>query len=248
MEEFSRIKRLPPYVFNVTGELKLAARRRGEDVIDFSMGNPDQPTPRHIVDKLVESVQRTDTHGYSVSKGILRLRKAICNWYQARYGIEFDPDSEAIVTIGSKEGIAHLTLATLDAGDSYVGLVLPGIVTFGVGMAITVAPLTAAVLGAVDDEFVGVASGVSNAVARFAGMLAVAALPAIAGISAAPTLAAGLADGYQEALRIAAVTTALGGLTAAVFVDRTARVRPTATPAVQQSCCDPAVLTERRAA
>ncbi len=82
MEEFPRIKRLPPYVFNVTGELKLAARRRGEDVIDFSMGNPDQPTPRHIVEKLIETVQRPDTHGYSVSKGIPRLRRAICNWYQ----------------------------------------------------------------------------------------------------------------------------------------------------------------------
>ena len=117
MEEFARIKRLPPYVFNVTGELKLAARRRGEDVIDFSMGNPDQPTPRHIVDKLVESVQRPDTHGYSVSKGIVRLRRAICNWYKTRYGVELDPDSEAIVTIGSKEGIAHLALATLDTGD-----------------------------------------------------------------------------------------------------------------------------------
>ncbi len=118
MEEFSRIKRLPPYIFNVTGELKLAARRRGEDVIDFSMGNPDQPTPRHIVDKLVETVQRPDTHGYSVSKGIIRLRRAICNWYKARYNVEFDPDSEAIVTIGSKEGIAHLALATLDTGDT----------------------------------------------------------------------------------------------------------------------------------
>jgi alanine-synthesizing transaminase len=117
MEEFARIKRLPPYVFNVTGELKLAARRRGEDVIDFSMGNPDQPTPRHIVDKLVESVQRPDTHGYSVSKGIVRLRRAICNWYKARYNVELDPDSEAIVTIGSKEGIAHLALATLEQGD-----------------------------------------------------------------------------------------------------------------------------------
>jgi alanine-synthesizing transaminase len=117
MEEFSRIKRLPPYVFNVTGELKLAARRRGEDVVDFSMGNPDQPTPRHIVDKLIEAVQRSDTHGYSVSKGIYRLRRAICNWYQARYAVELDPDSEAIVTIGSKEGIAHLALATLDTGD-----------------------------------------------------------------------------------------------------------------------------------
>ena len=117
MEEFPRIKRLPPYVFNVTGELKLATRRRGEDVIDFSMGNPDGPTPRHIVDKLVESIQRPDTHGYSVSKGIHRLRKAICNWYQTRYKVELDPDSEAIVTIGSKEGIAHLALATLEHGD-----------------------------------------------------------------------------------------------------------------------------------
>jgi alanine-synthesizing transaminase len=117
MEDFPRIKRLPPYVFNVTGELKLAARRRGEDIIDFSMGNPDQPTPRHIVDKLVETVQRPDTHGYSVSKGITRLRKAICNWYQTRYGVALDPDSEAIVTIGSKEGIAHLALATLERGD-----------------------------------------------------------------------------------------------------------------------------------
>ncbi|HSC93403.1 MAG TPA: alanine transaminase [Burkholderiales bacterium] len=118
MEEFARIKRLPPYVFNVTGELKLAARRRGEDVIDFSMGNPDQPTPRHIVEKLIETVRRPDTHRYSVSKGIVRLRRAICNWYRARYGVELDPDSEAIVTIGSKEGIAHLALATLDTGDT----------------------------------------------------------------------------------------------------------------------------------
>ena len=117
MEEFPRIQRLPPYVFNVTGELKLAARRRGEDVIDFSMGNPDQPTPRHIVEKLVESVQRPDTHGYSVSKGIPRLRRAICNWYKTRFDVELDPEAEAIVTIGSKEGIAHLALATLDRGD-----------------------------------------------------------------------------------------------------------------------------------
>ena len=117
MEEFARIKRLPPYVFNITGELKAAARKRGEDVIDLSMGNPDQPTPRHIVDKLIESVQRPDTHRYSVSKGIPRLRRAICNWYKSRFDVDFDPDSEAIVTIGSKEGIAHLALATLDRGD-----------------------------------------------------------------------------------------------------------------------------------
>lgn len=117
MHDFPRIKRLPPYVFNITGELKAAARRRGEDIIDFGMGNPDQPTPRHIVDKLVESAQRPDTHRYSVSKGIPRLRRAIANWYQSRYGVEVDPDTEAIATIGSKEGIAHLALATLDRGD-----------------------------------------------------------------------------------------------------------------------------------
>jgi alanine-synthesizing transaminase len=118
MREFSRIKRLPPYVFNITNELKMAARRRGEDVIDLSMGNPDGPTPKHIVDKLVEAAQRQDTHGYSVSKGIPRLRRAICDWYRRRYGVEFDPDSEAIVTIGSKEGLAHLMLACLERGDT----------------------------------------------------------------------------------------------------------------------------------
>ena len=118
MREFSRIKRLPPYVFNITNELKMAARRRGEDIIDLSMGNPDGPTPKHIVDKLVEAAQREDTHGYSVSKGIPRLRKAICDWYQRRYAVQLDPDSEAIVTIGSKEGLAHLMLACLDRGDT----------------------------------------------------------------------------------------------------------------------------------
>jgi alanine-synthesizing transaminase len=118
MAEFPRIKRLPPYVFNITGELKMAARRRGEDIIDMSMGNPDGPTPKHIVDKLVEAATRPDTHGYSVSKGIPRLRRAIANWYQSRYGVSIDADSEAIVTIGSKEGLAHLMLATLDRGDT----------------------------------------------------------------------------------------------------------------------------------
>jgi alanine-synthesizing transaminase len=118
MKDFPRINRLPPYVFNITGELKAAARRRGEDIIDLSMGNPDGPTPQHIVDKLVEAAQRQDTHGYSVSKGIPRLRKAICDWYKRRYDVDFDPDSEAIVTIGSKEGLAHLMLATLERGDT----------------------------------------------------------------------------------------------------------------------------------
>ncbi len=116
--EFARIKRLPPYVFNITNELKMAARRAGEDIIDLSMGNPDGPTPRHIVDKLVEVAQREDTHGYSVSKGIPKLRRAICQWYKRRWDVDLDMDREAIVTIGSKEGLAHLMLATLDRGDT----------------------------------------------------------------------------------------------------------------------------------
>jgi alanine-synthesizing transaminase len=117
MDEFPRITRLPPYVFNITGDLKMAARRRGEDIIDFGMGNPDQPTPAHIVEKMIETARRGDTHRYSVSKGIPRLRKAICNWYKTRYDVDLDPEKEAIATIGSKEGIAHLALATLDRGD-----------------------------------------------------------------------------------------------------------------------------------
>ena len=118
MRRFARIERLPPYVFNVTSELKLAARRRGEDIIDLSMGNPDGPTPPHIVAKLVEVAQREDTHGYSTSKGIPRLRRAIAHWYETRYGATIDPETEAVVTIGSKEGLAHLMLATLERGDT----------------------------------------------------------------------------------------------------------------------------------
>jgi len=115
--EFSRIKRLPPYVFNITAELKMAARRRGEDIIDMSMGDPDGSTPQHIVDKLVEAATKPTTHGYSVSKGIPRLRKAIADWYKRRFEVDIDPETEAIVTIGSKEGLAHMMLATLDRGD-----------------------------------------------------------------------------------------------------------------------------------
>jgi alanine-synthesizing transaminase len=118
MEEFSRIQRLPAYVFNITGEMKMAARRRGEDIIDFGMGNPDGATPAHIVDKLIEAVRKPTTHRYSVSRGLPRLRKAVCNWYKSRYDVDLDPDSEAIVTIGSKEGIAHLCLAILDSRDT----------------------------------------------------------------------------------------------------------------------------------
>ena len=117
MDEFSRIKRLPAYVFNITGELKASARRRGEDIIDFGMGNPDGATPQHIVDKMIEAARKPDTHRYSLSRGIPRLRRAIANWYERRYHVAIDPDTEAIVTIGSKEGIAHLCLATLDQGD-----------------------------------------------------------------------------------------------------------------------------------
>ena len=118
MDEFPRIKRLPPYVFNIVNELKAAARARGEDIIDFGMGNPDRPTPQHIVDKLTEAAQRADTHRYSLSKGIPRLRKAICDWYKRRYDVDLDPETQAIVTIGSKEGLAHLALATVGPGDA----------------------------------------------------------------------------------------------------------------------------------
>jgi alanine-synthesizing transaminase len=115
--EFPRIERLPPYVFSIVNDLKKAARARGEDIIDFGMGNPDQPTPDHIVEKLIEVAHREDTHRYSMSRGIPRLRLAICDWYRRRYQVDLDPDSEAIVTIGSKEGLAHLMLATLERGD-----------------------------------------------------------------------------------------------------------------------------------
>ncbi|MGA3263415.1 MAG: alanine transaminase [Terracidiphilus sp.] len=118
MEEFSRIQRLPPYVFTITDAMKMAARHRGEDIIDFGMGNPDGATPKHIVDKLVEAALKPDTHRYSVSRGIPRLRQAICNWYKTRYNVDLDPEREAIVTIGSKEGIAHLCLAILDSRDT----------------------------------------------------------------------------------------------------------------------------------
>ena len=118
MDEFRRIKRLPPYVFAIVNELKAAARSRGEDIIDFGMGNPDQPTTDHIVDKLVEAAQRKYTHRYSMSKGIPRLRRAMSNWYKERYDVDLDPETQVISTIGSKEGLAHLALATVGPGDS----------------------------------------------------------------------------------------------------------------------------------
>lgn len=116
-EEFHRIKRLPPYVFNIVGDLKHAARQRGEDIIDFGMGNPDLATPPHIVEKLIESVRNPRNHRYSLSRGIYKLRLAICDWYKRRYDVDLDPESEAVATIGSKEGISHLALAIIEPGD-----------------------------------------------------------------------------------------------------------------------------------
>jgi alanine-synthesizing transaminase len=115
--EFGRIKRLPPYVFAIVNTMKLEARRRGEDIIDLGMGNPDQGTPQHIVDKLIEAAQNPKNHRYSASKGITKLRSAICDRYERRYGVELDPETEAVVTIGSKEGLSHLALATVEPGD-----------------------------------------------------------------------------------------------------------------------------------
>src|ERR1700692_124281 len=120
MEEFRRLTRLPAYVFNITSEMKAAARKRGEDIIDFGMGNPDGATPKHIVDKLIEAAQKTPPHRYSPSRGLPRLRKSICDWYKRRYNVDLDPETEAIVTIGSKEGIAPLCLAILDSRDTVI--------------------------------------------------------------------------------------------------------------------------------
>ena len=117
-KEFPRVNKLPPYIFNEIQELKMEARRNGEDIIDFGMGNPDQPTPQLIVEKLRESSLNPSTHRYSQSKGIPRLRKAITDWYKRRFDVDLNPESEAVVTMGSKEGLAHLALATLDKGDA----------------------------------------------------------------------------------------------------------------------------------
>ena len=118
MREFPRINRLPPYVFGIVQDLKYQARRRGEDIIDFGMGNPDQPTPKHIVDKLCESAVKDPNHRYSQSKGIYKLRLAITDWYKRKFDVDLDPETEAIATIGSKEGISHLALAITNPGDS----------------------------------------------------------------------------------------------------------------------------------
>ncbi len=114
---FNKIERLPKYVFAAVNELKMAARRAGEDVIDFSMGNPDGPAPQHVIDKLCEAAQNPKNHGYSASKGIYKLRLAICNWYERRYGVALDPETEAVATMGSKEGYVHLVQAITNPGD-----------------------------------------------------------------------------------------------------------------------------------
>jgi len=116
-QEFHRIKRLPPYVFNEVNEMKARARTAGEDIIDFGMGNPDQPTPRHIVDKMIEAVEDPRTHRYSASRGIPGLRKAFAAYYARRFNVNIDPDTEAIVTLGSKEGLANLASAITSPGD-----------------------------------------------------------------------------------------------------------------------------------
>jgi len=114
---FNKIERLPKYIFAQINEIKLAARRAGEDVIDFSMGNPDGPAPKHVIDKLIEAAQKPKNHGYSASKGIYKLRLAICNWYERRYGVALDPETEAVATMGSKEGYVHLVQAITNPGD-----------------------------------------------------------------------------------------------------------------------------------
>lgn len=119
-KEFYRLNRLPPYIFNEINELKIMGRKKGDDIIDFGMGNPDQKTPEHIIKKMQECSDKDNVHRYSASKGIPRLRKAICNWYEDKFNVSLNPESEAIVTIGSKEGLAHLSLATLNHGDSVI--------------------------------------------------------------------------------------------------------------------------------
>src|SRR4030042_5460726 len=111
MEEFRRIQRLPPFVFAIVVELKSKVRHAGEDIIDMGMGNPDLPTPKHIVDKLVEAARNPRNHRYSLSRGIPKLRLAICNWYKRKYNVDLDPDTEGVAPIGAKEGLAPLVLA-----------------------------------------------------------------------------------------------------------------------------------------
>ena len=159
--EFPRVNKLPPYVFDEIQKLKIIARRAGEDIIDFGMGNPDQPTPKSIVEKLRESVLNPSTHRYSQSKGIPRLRKAICDWYERKYKIQLDPDSEAVVTMGSKEGLGHLALATLDKGDAVL-VPNPSYPIHPYGFVIAGADIRHVPIGVDVDFFLGLEEAIKN--------------------------------------------------------------------------------------
>ena len=159
--EFPRVNKLPPYVFDEIQKLKIIARRAGEDIIDFGMGNPDQPTPKSIVEKLRESVLNPSTHRYSQSKGIPRLRKAICDWYERKYKIQLDPDSEAVVTMGSKEGLGHLALATLDKGDAVL-VPNPSYPIHPYGFLIAGADIRHVPIGVDVDFFLGLEEAIKN--------------------------------------------------------------------------------------
>ena len=160
-KEFPRVNKLPPYIFNEIQDLKMEARRNGEDIIDFGMGNPDQPTPDLIVEKLRESSLNPSTHRYSQSKGIPRLRKAITDWYKRRFDVDLNPESEAVVTMGSKEGLAHLALATLDKGDAVL-VPNPSYPVHPYGFVIAGADIRHVPIGEKTDFFVELEKAIKN--------------------------------------------------------------------------------------
>jgi alanine-synthesizing transaminase len=151
--KFHRIQRLPPYVFKEVDELKMAARRRGEDIIDMGMGNPDLGTPQHIVDKLLEAAGKAKNHRYSVSRGIIKLRVAMANWYERRYGVKLDPETEICATMGAKEGLAHLSMAVLAPGD-VVFVPTPNYPIHAYSVVLSDADLRTIPLGDGGDEFI----------------------------------------------------------------------------------------------
>ena len=159
--DFPRIKRLPEYIFAITNKLKVEARSRGEDIIDFGMGNPDQPTPEHIVEKLVETARRGDTHRYSTSRGIPRLRRAISNWYKNRFYVDIDAQTEAIVTIGSKEGLANLAQAVVGSGDTVL-VPNPAYPIHPYGFVIAGADIQHVPCGPEDDFFAALERSIKN--------------------------------------------------------------------------------------
>ncbi|CAB5503873.1 Uncharacterized PLP-dependent aminotransferase YfdZ [uncultured Gammaproteobacteria bacterium] len=159
--DFPRIKRLPEYIFAITNKLKVEARSRGEDIIDFGMGNPDQPTPEHIVEKLVETARRGDTHRYSTSRGIPRLRRAISNWYKNRFDVDIDAQTEAIVTIGSKEGLANLAQAVVGSGDTVL-VPNPAYPIHPYGFVIAGADIQHVPCGPEDDFFAALERSIKN--------------------------------------------------------------------------------------